>query len=50
MKIAILGTGGVGQAFTTRLTELGHEVTLNTQEVIKTQERLLDYLTKTKFG
>ncbi len=39
MKIAILGTGGVGKAFATRLTELGHEVTVGTRDVTKTLEK-----------
>lgn len=33
MKIGILGTGGVGQAFAKRLTELGHEVFIGTRNV-----------------
>lgn len=33
MKIAILGTGGVGQAFAKRLTELRHEVLIGTRNV-----------------
>lgn len=33
MKIAILGTGGVGQAFSKRLTELEHEVLIGTRNV-----------------
>src|SRR5262249_49601164 len=36
MKIAILGTGGVGKAYATRLTELGHEVTVGTRDVNNT--------------
>jgi len=44
MKIAILGTGGVGQAFATRLTGLGHEVCLGTRDVSATQTKLSDYL------
>ncbi len=31
MKIAILGTGSVGRAFATKLTELGHDITLGTR-------------------
>jgi predicted dinucleotide-binding enzyme len=33
MKIAVLGTGVVGQALAGRLTELGHEVTVGTRDV-----------------
>jgi predicted dinucleotide-binding enzyme len=44
MKIAILGTGGVGQAFATRLVELGHEVCLGTREVPITRTKLTDFL------
>lgn len=36
MKIAVLGTGMVGQALATRLTELGHEVTVGTRDVAAT--------------
>lgn len=36
MKIAVLGTGIVGRAHATRLTELGHDVTVGTQDVDKT--------------
>ncbi|WP_317897282.1 NADPH-dependent F420 reductase [Aurantibacillus circumpalustris] len=39
MKIAILGTGGVGKAFATRLTDLGHEVCVGTRDVSKTLEK-----------
>lgn len=39
MKIAILGTGGVGQAFATRLTGLGHQVCLGTRNVSNTLEK-----------
>jgi len=39
MKIAILGTGGVGRAFATRLTGLGHQVTIGTRDVAKTLEK-----------
>jgi len=39
MKIAVLGTGGVGKAFAARLTELGHEVTVGTRDVAKTLEK-----------
>lgn len=46
MKIAIIGTGGVGQAFATRLTGLGHSVTMGTRDVVKTKERLADFLSK----
>ncbi len=33
MKIAVLGTGTVGQALAGRLAELGHEVTVGTRDV-----------------
>jgi 8-hydroxy-5-deazaflavin:NADPH oxidoreductase len=36
MKIGILGTGGVGRAIATRLSELGHSVALGTRDVKKT--------------
>lgn len=39
MKIAVLGTGGVGKAFAARLTELNHEVTVGTREVKNTLEK-----------
>jgi predicted dinucleotide-binding enzyme len=39
MKIAVLGTGGVGQAFAVKLTELGHEVMIGTRQVDKTLEK-----------
>lgn len=39
MKIAVLGTGGVGKAFAARLTGLGHEVTIGTRDVTKTLEK-----------
>jgi 8-hydroxy-5-deazaflavin:NADPH oxidoreductase len=32
MKIAVLGTGPVGQSVATRLDELGHEVTVGTRD------------------
>ena len=32
MKIAILGTGGVGKAFAARLTGLGHSVMVGTRD------------------
>lgn len=43
MKIAILGTGGVGQAFATRLEGLGHAVCLGTREVAATKTKLADF-------
>lgn len=46
MKIAILGTGGVGQAFATRLEGLGHQVCLGTREVLATKTKLADYFNK----
>ena len=46
MKIAILGTAGVGQAFATRLTGLGHETMIGTREVGGTSEKLSEYFAK----
>jgi 8-hydroxy-5-deazaflavin:NADPH oxidoreductase len=39
MKIAILGTGNVGQTFAAKFTALGHEVMLGTRNVADTLER-----------
>jgi hypothetical protein len=39
MKIAILGTGMVGQALAGRLADLGHEVTVGTRDVAATLSR-----------
>lgn len=39
MKIAVLGTGVVGQALAGRLAELGHEVTVGTRDVETTLAR-----------
>jgi len=39
MKVAVLGTGMVGQALAGRLTELGHEVTVGTRDVAATLAR-----------
>jgi len=39
MKIAVLGTGMVGQALAGRLAELGHEVTVGTRDVAATKAR-----------
>jgi predicted dinucleotide-binding enzyme len=39
MKIAVLGTGMVGQALAGRLDELGHEVTVGTRDVAATLAR-----------
>ena len=53
MNIAILGTGGVGQAFATRLQGLGHDIMLGTREVQSTKTRLADFIGKNpevKFG
>lgn len=36
MKIAVIGTGTVGQALAGRLSELGHEVTVGTRDVAAT--------------
>lgn len=38
MKIAILGTGGVGQTIASKLSSLGHEVTLGTRNVAEKSE------------
>jgi predicted dinucleotide-binding enzyme len=48
MKIAILGTGSVGQAFAERLTGLGHEVMMGTRNVLdkKQDDKFSDYLVK----
>jgi 8-hydroxy-5-deazaflavin:NADPH oxidoreductase len=45
MKIAVLGTGMVGQALATRLHDLGHQVTLGTRDVGDTRQRLADSIT-----
>ncbi len=39
MKIAVLGTGMVGQALAGRLAELGHDVTVGTRDVSDTLSR-----------
>ena len=39
MKIAVLGTGPVGQAYAGRLSELGHEVNVGTRDVAATMAR-----------
>ncbi len=39
MKIAVLGTGMVGQSLAGRLAELGHEVTVGTRDVDATMAR-----------
>jgi predicted dinucleotide-binding enzyme len=39
MKIAVLGTGMVGQALAGRLAELGHEVTVGTRDVAATMAK-----------
>ncbi|MGK5442447.1 NADPH-dependent F420 reductase [Micromonospora sp. URMC 105] len=39
MKIAVLGTGMVGQALAGRLTQLGHEVTVGTRDIAATLAR-----------
>jgi predicted dinucleotide-binding enzyme len=39
MKIAVIGTGTVGQALAGRLSELGHEVTVGTRNVAATLAR-----------
>lgn len=40
MKIAVLGTGPVGQSVAARLDELGHEVTVGTRDVEATMARI----------
>ncbi|MDG4806412.1 NAD(P)-binding domain-containing protein [Micromonospora sp. WMMD1120] len=37
MRIAVLGTGSVGQAIAARTAELGHQVTIGTRDVAATQ-------------
>ena len=39
MKIAVLGTGMVGQALAGKLAELGHDVTVGTRNVGATKAR-----------
>ena len=39
MKIAVMGTGVVGQALAGKLSELGHEVTVGTRDVEETMAR-----------
>ncbi len=39
MRIAVLGTGAVGQAMATRLAELGHDVRLGTRDPAATRAR-----------
>lgn len=36
MKIGVLGTGGVGQTISKKLTEIGHDVMIGTRDVDKT--------------
>jgi predicted dinucleotide-binding enzyme len=51
MKIAVLGTGMVGQALAGRLSALGHEVTVGTRDVEATLARTEpDYLGNPPFG
>jgi predicted dinucleotide-binding enzyme len=40
MKIAVLGTGMVGRAHATRLAELGNDVVLGTQDVVKAMAKI----------
>ena len=42
MKIAVLGTGMVGQALVTRLHDLGHDVALGTRDVDAAKARIAD--------
>ncbi len=48
MKITILGTGGVGMAFATKLIELGHQVTMGTRQVSdkRATEKFSEFLRK----
>ena len=39
MKVAVLGTGAVGQAMNSRLSELGHDVRVGTRDVQGTKDR-----------
>ncbi len=39
MRVAVIGTGMVGQAIAGRLAELGHEVTVGTRDVAVARER-----------
>jgi 8-hydroxy-5-deazaflavin:NADPH oxidoreductase len=39
MKIAILGTGNVGQTFATKFISLGHEVMMGTRNVAETMQK-----------
>ncbi|HBW20778.1 MAG: NADPH-dependent F420 reductase [Streptosporangiaceae bacterium] len=39
MRIAVIGTGAVGQALAGRLAELGHDVTVGTRDVAATRAR-----------
>jgi 3-hydroxyisobutyrate dehydrogenase-like beta-hydroxyacid dehydrogenase len=39
MKIAVIGTGVVGQSLAGRLAEVGHAVTVGTRDVAATQAR-----------
>ncbi|PBQ34966.1 NADP oxidoreductase [Sphingobacteriaceae bacterium] len=58
MKIAVLGTGGVGKAFAVKLTEFGHEVMVGTRNVSatlskegdKTFKAFLENNSKVKLG
>ncbi len=51
MKIAVFGTGMVGQALAGRLSELGHEVTVGTRDVEATLARTEpDYLGNPPFA
>jgi 8-hydroxy-5-deazaflavin:NADPH oxidoreductase len=51
MKIAVLGTGMVGQALAGKLSELGHEVTVGTRDVEATLARTEPgYLGNPPFG
>lgn len=39
MKIAVIGTGTVGRTFASRLSDLGHDVTVGTRDVAATMNR-----------
>ena len=50
MKIAVLGTGSVGQAFAERLTGLGHQVIIGTRNADEKRkdQKFSDFLSKNK--
>jgi 8-hydroxy-5-deazaflavin:NADPH oxidoreductase len=50
MNIAIFGTGMVGQTISSRLQEIGHNVTLGTRDVGKSKSRQEKDRTGTSFS